>query len=237
MTAPVPDCPHCADLRRRLEEAVRERDEFAGFALAGQATAGMAHELNNLLNSVVLQASLLELQLDKAFHGNLDVIRRQALQATGLLRLLGQVSSERSRRFYPVDLNRAMADLLRDDPALAARVHFTPSSSPLPPVRGAVSAVKQLIRLVLSGAAAGSPSPLWVRTEDEGGAAQIRVEGPLSPGGSEAAPTADAVLWLRLGELERLAGQSLLRQLGGELRVTAGPGGEVALRVCWASKS
>ena len=234
MTAPVPDCPHCADLRRRLEEAVRERDEFAGFALAGQATAGMAHELNNLLNSVVLQASLLELQLDKAFHGNLDVIRRQALQATGLLRLLGQVSSERSRRFYPVDLNRAMADLLRDDPALAARVHFTPSSSPLPPVRGAVSAAKQLIRLVLS---AGSPSPLRVRTEAEGAGAQIVVEGPLAADGGEAAPTADAVLWLRLGELERLAGQSLLRQLGGELRVTAGPGGEVALRVCWASKS
>jgi signal transduction histidine kinase len=234
MNAPVPDGPDRADLRRRLEEAERERDEFAGFALVGQAMTGLAHELNNLLNGVVLQASLLELQLDKAFHGNLDVIRRQALQATTLLRRLGQVSSERSRRFYPVDLNRAVTDLLRDDPALAARVHFTPSSTPLPPVRGAASAVKQLIRLLLSVA---SPSPLRVRTEEEGGATQIVVEGPLAPDGGEAAPIADAMLWLRLGELERLAGQSLLRQLGGELNVTPGPGGDITLRVCWAGKS
>ena len=92
------------DLRRRLDEetrrreaAERERDEFAGFALAGQAAAGLAHELNNLLNTIVLQASVLQLQVDDKFHPALDIIRKQANVSTGLLRVLAHVSGERSR--------------------------------------------------------------------------------------------------------------------------------------------
>ena len=97
------------EVRRRLQEetkrreaAERERDEFAGFALAGQAAAGLAHELNNLLNTIVLQSSVLQLQVDEKFHSALEVIRRQANVATGLLRTLSQVSGEAPKLTIPL---------------------------------------------------------------------------------------------------------------------------------------
>ena len=227
------------DLRRRLEEetkrreaAERERDEFAGFALAGQAAVGLAHELNNLLNTVVLQASVLQLQVDAKFHPALDIIRRQANQSTGLLRTLAQVSSERAKSYYPVDLNRAIQELLGEQPALAARVHWVASGQPLPCLRGVYSAVKQMVRLLLSAAAGDTLSALRVRTCGENGDVQLLIES----GESLTAPIDGAVLWGRLGDLEQLAGQSLLRQLDGTLRVAPRAGGGFLLRITWKKR-
>jgi hypothetical protein len=231
------ECAGALANRRRLEDALRERDELAGFALAGQATTGLAHELNNLLNGVVLQASVLQLEVDEKLHAPLDVIRRQAAQATGLLRPLGLVSAERARGFYPVDLAHVIHDLLLGDAALAARVHFTPPADALPPIRGATSAVKQLLRLLLS--AASSESPLRMHTAAAGAVVQLVVQGSDSSArGKEGQPppTAETVVWARLGDLERAAGQSLLRQLGGEMRVEADPGGGFVLTVCWGGR-
>jgi len=51
-----------------------------------------------------------------------------------------------------------------------------------------------------------------------------------------AEPVDGAFLWGRLGELEQLAGQSLLRQLDGALRVTPRPAGGFLLRVTWEKR-
>jgi signal transduction histidine kinase len=227
------------DLRRRLEEetrrreaAERERDEFAGFALAGQAAAGLAHELNNLLNTVVLQASVLQLQIDEKFHPALDMIRRQANQSTGLLRTLAQVSGERAKSYYSVDLNRAIQEVLGEQPALAARVQWVPGGQPLPCLRGVTSAVKQMVRLLLSAASGDAPSALRVRTSGENGDVRLLIESDESL----AAPIDGPILWGRLGDLEQLAGQSLLRQLDGELRVAPRPGGGFLLRITWKKR-
>jgi signal transduction histidine kinase len=224
------------DLRRRLQEetkrreaAERERNEFAGFALAGQAAAGLAHELNNLLNTIVLQASVLQLQVDEKFHAALDVIRRQANASTGLLRVLAQVSGERAKGFYPVDLNRAVQEVLAEQAALAALVQWVPTGKALPAVRGIYSAMKQVVRLVLTAASGNGASSVRVRTSGEGDGVQLVIE-------SEESPTESvdcAFLWGRLGELEQLAGQSLLRQLDGALRVAPRPGGGFLLHVMW----
>jgi signal transduction histidine kinase len=227
------------DLRRRLEEetrrreaAERERDEFAGFALAGQAAAGLAHELNNLLNTVVLQASVLQLQIDEKFHPALDMIRRQANQSTGLLRTLAQVSGERAKSYYSVDLNRAIQEVLGEQPDLAARVQWVPGGQPLPCLRGVTSAVKQMVRLLLSAASGDAPSALRVRTSGENGDVRLLIESDESL----AAPIDGPILWGRLGDLEQLAGQSLLRQLDGELRVAPRPGGGFLLRITWKKR-
>jgi signal transduction histidine kinase len=227
------------DLRRQLQEekrcreaAERERDEFAGFALAGQAAAGLAHELNNLLNTVVLQASVLQLQVDEKFHPALDVIRRQANISTGLLRVLAQVSGERAKNFYPVDLNRAVQELLAEQAVLAAQVHWVPAAQPLPCFRGIYSAVKQLLRLVLTAASDNASSSLRVRTSSEGDGVQLVIESEKN-----AAELIDcASLWSRLSDLEQLAGQSLIRQLDGVLRIAPRPGGGFLLRVIWEKR-
>jgi signal transduction histidine kinase len=225
-------------VRRRLEAAEQERDEWAGFALAGQALTGLAHELNNVLNSVVLQASVLEMQLDERFHAALDVIRRQTLQATGLLQPLGQVSAARAKASYAIDLTDAVREVLQHDPEAAARVHFVPPAGAIPPIRGLMSAVKQLTRLLLAAATAASRSVIQVRTAAEGAGVQLIAEYRLASGAhapGDVPLTADNVVWSRLDDLERLAGQSLLRQSGGELHVESRPEGGFALRVCWAA--
>ena len=236
---PHPDLT--ADLeccRRQLEALRRERDEFAGFALAGQATMGLAHELNNLLNAVVLQASVMQLQADPKFHAGLEGIRRQANQATGLLRPLGQLSALRTKTFYPVDLGCVVEEVLREQPALAGRVAYTPATTPPPPVPAVFAALKQLVRLLLSGASVGAAPPLRVGTEKQGDGVQLVIDiaAPPSRDGEDSPPVnADAVLWNHLNDLERLAAQSLLRQLEGALRVWAWPGG-CSVRVRWNAR-
>jgi signal transduction histidine kinase len=233
MDASLPDLRRrLAEETRRREAAERERDEFAGFALAGQAAAGLAHELNNLLNTVVLQASVLQLQVDEKFHPALEVIRRQANQSTGLLRTLSHVSGERAKSYYPVDLNRVIQEVLAEQPALAARVQWTPDGKSLPCFRGIDSAVKQLIRLLLSAACGDAPSPLRMRTCGEHDGVQIVIESDET----SAEPIDGPGLWGRLGDLEQLAGQSLLRQLDGVLRVAPRPGGGFLLRVIWKKR-
>ncbi len=225
-------------LCHQLEALRRERDEFAGFALAGQATIGLAHELNNLLNGVVLQASVMQLQADEKFRAALDGIRRQANQATGLLRPLGQLSALRAKAFYPVDLGRVVEDVLREQPALAGRVVYSPAATPLPPVRAVAAALKQLVRLLLSGASVGSATPLRVGTEKQGDGVQLGIEiAAPPPRDREDSPpvNAETVLWNHLNDLERLAAQSLLRQLEGALRVEARPGG-CSVRVRWNAR-
>lgn len=103
----------------------------------------------------------------------------------------------------------------------------------MPPVRAVSGALKQLVRLLLTGASAWAPTPVRVGTEKQGDGVQLVIEIAASSARENAPPgNADTVLWNHLNELERLAAQSLLRQLEGALRVEARPGG-CSLRVRW----
>ena len=228
-------CAPFLSLARRYDTVRRERDEFAGFALAGQATAALAHELNNQLNGVALQASVVQLQVNKPLHAALDVIRRQVNQATALLRPLAPLSGEQAKTFYPVDVVRVVQEVLAEHPALAGRVAFRPPPTALPPIRAAVGVLKQLVYLLLSGVSAGAAAPLRMCAEHLGAGVQLRLEteGPSPHGGGAAAVDADSVVWGGLGGLERLAGHSLLRLLDGALHVEARPEGGVRVRLRW----
>ena len=222
--------------RRRLA-AEAERDELARLALLGQAATGLAHDVRNLLSGINLQVSVLHMRLEVKHHGDLDVIRRQALHAADLLQALGRFSVERSLAdFRPVDLNRAVAELLHVDAALAARVRLTPPSAAVPPVRGSAGAVKALLRLLLSAAAARSAPPLTVRTDQDAVGVLLFLEGFLAAEDGAAARalwTDAAAFWAEVGDLERLAGQSLLRGLCGSLHAAPRPDGGFTVQVRW----
>lgn len=225
-----------AAARGALEQARGERTELARFALVGQAFAGLAHELNNALNSMMLQASVVQLRVDEQTRRDLSAVRQQGVQAAGLVRSLQHVVLERREQSYPVPLNQVLAAILEDDAALGPRLTVQRGEK-VPPLTGTSSSVKQLVQLLLAGALAGTQTSVAVRTETRDGAAALILtlaESPPPMGEGDPSPL-DVLLWQNLDEVGRQAGQSLLRQLGGTAEVEVPAEGGVSLCFRWGT--
>jgi signal transduction histidine kinase len=226
-------------LRGALEAARVEQAELARFALIGQAFLGLAHDLNNALNSMMLQTSVMQLRADEPTRNELAAVRQQGAQAAGLLRSLQHVVQERREQSYPVDLNSVLAAVLEEGAEMRRRVTVQPSD-PAPSIHGTHGAIKQLVQLLLEGVLAGTKSAVRVRTEKQGDRAVLSVEiaetsaATAEEGGPE---FADAILWQNLDEVARQAGQSLLRQLDGVLKVERRVEGGVMLRIVWGAEA
>lgn len=223
-------CAPAAALRGALESARGEQAELTHFALLGQAFAGLAHDLNNALNSMMLQASVVQLRVDEAARHDLAAIRQHGAQAAGLLRSLQHAAMERRQQSYPVNLNNVLAEVLEDDAELRRRITVQRAEE-TPLIEGTHGAVKQLVRLLLEGVFAGTPSALTVRTEKQEEGAALTLTLAETPEGD--LPPLDALLWHNLDEVGRHAGQSLLRQLSGTLEVEARAEGGLTLRIRW----
>ncbi len=217
-----------AALRARCEALQREQAELARFALIGQAFIGLTHELNNALNSMMLQTSVVQMRVDEQGRQELAAIRQHGAQAAGLVRTLQHAVQERREKAYAVDLNSVLEEILEEESELRCSVSPVLSQK-APVIQSNRSAVKQLIRLLLEGVCAGKQATVTVATgEQDGGAAlSLTLAGPQ---GEES--TVEMLLWQNLDEVGRLAGQSLLRQLGGTLTAEQN-GNERILRITW----
>ena len=215
-------------LLARCEALEREQAELARFALIGQAFIGLAHELNNALNSMMLQTSVVQMRVDEQGRHELAAIRQHGAQAAGLVRTLQHAVQERREKSYSVDLNSVLTEIVQED--LELRRCLSLSLSPkVPHIHSARSAVKQLVRLLLEGVCAGKKTTVKAATGEQEGGAFLS----LTLAGAEGdASTVEALLWQDLDEVGRLAGQSLLRQLGGA--ATAERTGDARiLRIIW----
>jgi signal transduction histidine kinase len=228
-------CAPAVALRWVLDALGAEHEELARFALVGQAFLGLAHELNNALNSMMLQTSVVQLRVDPQAHGGLNVIRQHGALAAGLVRSFQHVVQERRQKSYAVDLNDAALEVLEEEPALRQAVSVQLAEQ-APRIQGTRGAVKQLIRLVLQGIHAGTTSALRLQTQKpaEGAALIVLLAAPPpEPAGEGAASSADTLVWQHLDEVGRQAGKSLLRQLGGEMTVERDHDGGAVVRVAW----
>jgi hypothetical protein len=226
-------CGPAVAVRWQWETARGEQEELAKVALLGQAFVGLAHELNNALNSMMLQTSVVQLRVDAQARTDLAAIRQHGVQAAALVRSLQHVSQERREKAYPVDLNNVLTDVLEETPALRRRVSAQLDGEATW-IQSTRSAVKQLVRLLLEGLLAGTKSALRVRTEKREGGVALNVEMAETPAETEqGASTPQTVLWQHLDEASRHAGQSLLRQLGGTLTVDWGKDKGWVVRVVW----
>jgi signal transduction histidine kinase len=222
-------------LRWTLEAARAEQAELTRFALVGQAFIGLAHDLNNALNSMMLQTSVVQLRVDESARHDLAVVRQHGAQAASLVRALQHVVQERREKSYRVDLADILAAVLQENAELRRRVTVQPAGQ-APSIHSTRSAVKQLVQLLLEGVLVGTKSAVQVRTEDRAGQLVLSVE--IAEAAEEGdLPLADALLWQNLDEVGRLAGQSLLRQLGGTLEVEPHAEGGVTLRIIWGAAS
>lgn len=220
-----------AALRARCEALQREHEELARFALIGQALLGLAHELNNALNSMMLQTSVLQLRVDEQARQDLASIRQHGAEAAGMVRTLQHIVQERREKSYLVDLNTVLAEVLEENAELRRRVSLLPSQK-APPIHSTRSAVKQLLRLLLEGVCAGTKANVRTATcQQEGGA----VLSLTIAGAQGETSNLETVLWHNLDEIARLAGPSLVRQLGATLTLERTGAGDVTLRLIWAS--
>ncbi len=69
-------CAPTVALCGALETVRDEQAELARFALVGQAFVGLAHELNNALNSMMLQTSVVQMRVDQQARSDLAAIRQ-----------------------------------------------------------------------------------------------------------------------------------------------------------------
>jgi phosphoglycerate-specific signal transduction histidine kinase len=219
-------------LQARCESLQREQAELARFALIGQAFIGLTHELNNALNSMMLQTSVVQMRVDEKGRQELAAIRQHGAQAAGLVRTLQHAVQERREKSYAVDLNSMLAEILDEESELHHSVSLVLSQK-TPVIQSTRSAVKQLIRLLLEGACAGKQTTVTVATGEQGGGAVLSLT-LTGPQGEES--IVEMLLWQNLDEVGRLAGQSLLRQLGGTLTAEQ-TGNEHIFRVTWRQAS
>lgn len=231
LTAAAPAAALCC----KLEALQREQAELSRFALLGQAFVGLAHELNNALNLMMLQTSVVQMRVDQQVRQDLAAIRQHGTQAAGLLRSLQHVVQERREKSYAVDLNSVLAEVLEEEVELRRRVSPRLSES-VPSIASTQSAVKQFVRLLLEGVCACTQATVTAATGEQEGGAALRLtiaDPPADLGAESAPPAAEAILWRNLDEVGRQAGQSLLRQLGGALTLERASDGALALHIVW----
>lgn len=213
-----------------MQTLQRERAEWERFTLLGRAFTGLAHELNNMLNSMMLQTSMVQLHVDPQRRQELTAIRQQGAQAAELLRSCQHVVHQHHEALYPVELASVLAEILEENPDLRRRVSLR-ASIDSPHLQSTRSAVKLLVLLLLEGVCAATTATVSVATQTQEQGVALTLTVPAATFGFEGDHSAlQATLWQHLDEVSRQAGQASLRELGGTL--TAQRAGEDSAILC-----
>jgi signal transduction histidine kinase len=184
---PLALCLSLEGLRREHEALAKGRGEKTCLTSVVEATDLVGHELNNVLNNIILHTALVERavprEVQTQVRPELGVIRQAINRAAGLVRRLQQLSQKHQGPLGPVDLNRVVreaAGAARPDVPVRLKL-----ADDLPPVLGNSDDLGRLVTLLLEQAAgaAGSGGAVAVRTEQQGDRAVLAVEdtGPAIP--------------------------------------------------------
>ncbi len=224
-----------------LARAERALAQAALLASVGRLAAGVAHEINNPLSSVLANLRFAEQALAEgvpeevpATREALADAREAAVRVSATVRSLRAVAGANAEG-QPLDVR----DLLEACAAVAApelrrRAVLVRELAPVPPVHAAAPGLAQvLVQLLVSAGGSlpeGDPTRssvrLATRLDDAGAAVLVEIEARPAPGAPEApgeAPAAEAT-GLRLA-------QEAVTRLGGALAARRGPGGAAAFQV------
>jgi hypothetical protein len=224
--------------RDRIRDLRLELQELEDLATTGEAMAGLVHALNNSLNTLTLQASVLKTRTQGHLREEVDVIHREGMQSAGRLRPLSAARVQRRQGRTAVDLNRVVREAVEGEGIAPVRIE-PDLAADLPPMRINPLDLKRLLRLMLRAANtpnAGAPTALGIRTELRCGEVRLVVEPAYAPssecGWTDALDEPEA-LGGALSELERLAAQSLVRLLEARLLVRPSDREGTALAMVW----
>jgi hypothetical protein len=225
----LPAAAQTVAVHLELEDARAERDELAALALVGEAMSSLAHDLNNHLNSMVLQAAALQIRAGEPLREDLAVIRREGIRAASLMRPLQRFRESCRRRAVLHDLNAAVHAAVADFPSSAGRIEMVLADD-LPPLTVPSSELKRLLALVLKLAAGWHTMPhrpLRLRTGADDDSDCLILETRGTPFDAPATDLFDGEVSLPpvLDDLEEMALRSLVRQTGAHLQVAGCPQG------------
>jgi hypothetical protein len=219
-----------AALAREARDRLAEVDDVA---LLGDAALMLAHDLNDVLNTMSLQAALVQRKVDAQSRTELDVIRQQVRQGAWLLQPLQQTWYQRRQGGQTIDLNTAIRHVVAEGEVPPSRLELADG---LPPVPGTRSGLRRLVGTLLRLVASRQSGPVLVRTLAEGKGARLLVgDAEILAGGEELLRPFDAETGLFGGAtlLEGLALQSLLRQSNGKLKVFSRADAALAVTAAW----
>jgi signal transduction histidine kinase len=222
-----------------LENCRRQSREQERLANVGELAGVVSHEFTNFLNVLLLQVSMLELQLPASQRADLVELRRQGTVAADLVRQFMEYRHGLAQLVRPVELNEALG-------AVAKEQEFTPgaelqlSLAPAPLyVTGARPALDRLLSFLLSNAARAAAlgeGQVRVSTQRADGRILLQIEDDGPNVAAEGLPYYfDPLHPPREGVdvLELAACRALVRRQGGNIRAERRPGGGVRVIVEW----
>jgi two-component system NtrC family sensor kinase len=223
--------------RRRLQHQLLQSEKMSAI---GQLIAGVAHDLNNPLASVIGFADFLADAPDvpPRLREPVGVIRQEAERAAAIVRNLLSFARKQEPRRRPVPLSRALESclaLLRNE-FLASRVETILEVEPdLPPIQADPTELQQVFLNLLTNAAhaiagARQPGRVTIRARASGDLVLVEVEddGPGIPPGQVEHVFEPFFTTKPRGEGTGLGlsiAGGIVRELGGRIGVRAGSAG------------
>ncbi|MFQ5457800.1 MAG: nitrogen regulation protein NR(II), partial [Myxococcota bacterium] len=242
---------------RELERRARHAD---GLALVGTLAAGIAHEVKNPLGGIRGAAQILRQGLAERENGEgtltecADLVVAQVDRINRLIEELLDLSSPKTLRLGPVNINRVLDDLIRLVRADGGNeaIRFKPTFDPsLPPVRGDAERLTQVFLNLLQNAVEA------VRGHAPAGRVRIISEVDLDPHPGRADHSPQPMIAVEIqddgagiepGDLEKLftpffttksqgsglgltVSHKLIADHGGSIRILSTPGKGTRVRV------
>ena len=146
---------------RKLEETQAQLIRSAKLAAVGELAAGVAHEINNPLTSIIGFTRLLldDLSADEPTRADLEIIDREAARTRRIVQSLLDFARTSEPLLAPVDLNALVEEtvLLVCTRTVLAKVSLEKSLSSLPPVMLDANQIKQVLVNLLNNAVQAMP--------------------------------------------------------------------------------
>lgn len=213
-----------------------ERRDWLELLTAGDAMLGLVHEINNSLNCMMLQASIVELKVTGSVKDDVAEIRRLGVRAAKQLALIQQFRDQCRNSRSPIDLNQFVREAFPEDPQ--------PSSAPElalaePPLTLSVNpgALSRLIRLLPRIVRHRQPDAvLRIQTLLQERQISLIVESKSFRLAEARSVDWESISdeWADLGHLmECVAAHSLARLVKAQGKASVGASGELSLRLTW----